>query len=213
MHWKPNRREAAPQHGQGCAAMLKCQSSLPSVLPLGMGNWVSRSFNHYKFRVFFIGACKCGTEKKNEHREESDLCANIGMWKKEIILGWECWEECDLLFGPAGHASRVGAGAQILLCGVWHRDSRQREIKRQLKENFSDLCFCLTSWQSYPLGHDLGFLKGEGRTQQHQVKNTPESCQDFLIVKIMADVDYRGSITYAYNIHGDLLLAKNQYVL
>lgn len=29
----------------------------------------------------------------SDHRAESNLYANIGMWKKEIILGWECWEE------------------------------------------------------------------------------------------------------------------------
>lgn len=51
------------------------------VLPLGTGNWVTRSFNHCKF-CFLMVACKCGTEKKkdaSEHRAKPDLCARIGI--------------------------------------------------------------------------------------------------------------------------------------
>lgn len=123
----------------------------------------------------------------------------------------------DLLGMPPG----VGAGARSYCLGfgtkLGHRDSRQREIKRQLKENFSDLCFCLMLCPVLSFGGLIWdfWRKGDWRGKDSATlnKDTLKSSQIFFIVKNLTDVDCRDSISYACNILGDLLQAKNQYIL
>lgn len=68
--------------------------------------------------------------------------------------------------------------------GVWQRYSRQREIKRQLKENFSDLCFCLMSWPVLSFGGWFEIFEGDwiGRRKDSATLNKEytRKLQDFL---------------------------------
>lgn len=118
-----------------------------------------------------------------------------------------------------GTSPGLGAGAQILLPGVWHKTEiwgrRQRDIKRQLNENFSDLRFCLIScsvlsfegliWDFWRKGDWIR----RGKDLATLNKEYTRKLSRLFIVKNLADVDYRGSISYACNILGDLLHAKN----
>lgn len=62
-----------------------------------------------------------------------------------------------MLFGPAGHASRVGFGT-----GTAGRE-RSKDNSKRISLIFA---FVSCHGQSYPLGDDLGFLKGIGREKE-----------------------------------------------
>jgi len=58
-----------------------------------------------------------------------------------------------------------------------------------------------------------GDWTGRGKDLAALNKEYTRKLSGFFIVQNLADVDYRGSILYACNILGDLLHAKNQYIL
>lgn len=131
-----------------------------------MGNWVSRSFNHCKFRFFYRQAHVNVGQKKKEIFQSTDanpICVLASGCAKRRLF----WDEnagrsvtccLDLLdmspgWGQVPRSYCLGFGT-----GTAGRERSKGNSKR------ISLIFAFVSYhgQSYPLGADLGFLKGFG---------------------------------------------------
>lgn len=117
---KTKLERSSPTAQPGLCSHAEMPIISPECAPLGMGNWVTRSFNHCKCS-FFKGACKCGTGKKKkkifQSTEQNPICVLISGCKNRRLF----WDEnagrnetccLDLLDVPAGWGLAQGQKAE-----------------------------------------------------------------------------------------------------